>query len=786
MFWYYLRIALRNIRINKKFSLINIAGFAFAISICIAISLYLIKEYSFDRFNRNADQIVKLINIRDNSSLIDYRVKDILVKNYSEIANACIVIRSSHPIEVKCGDKGYYLDDIMSVDNHFFEVFSVSFIEGQSSSPFNNINSAVITEKTAKSLFGTESAMGKDLVIWGMVPVTITGIIKDFPDNSSITAGLLVNAENEKFKLNQWIGDSRDLSTYRWPFQIYLQLNNNVNPDQFAAKINSHIDVLKPFDKYYEQIGLLKLKDIYLHDPTTGSDTKQGNANLLKLLCGIALVILILAIINYVNLTIAQQGKRSKNTGLKKTIGADRKTILFQYLSESVIVIFLAFVSGILLVWLFMPYYQTIFNTTTDVAILFRFPYLIILPAAILIIGVFSGCGPAIVLSGISPVKILTGYTFVNSRKNYLRNFLTIFQFTISIILIFCVLIVQRQIRFVKHKNAGFNKEYLVRVDFPNITENDVQKAKLILEEFGKSPYIKNLTATCGVPGQIYMSMGSNMENTKKNMSVPCLLVDTAFLETFGLKVVKGRNLEPGDLDKVCMINEAAYKYFDFEDLEHKRFNNFGGFDIIGVVNDFHYSSLHKAIGPVCIMFSSKSRPTSISIRFVANGVVKGMTYINDEWQKILAGYPFKYQFYDEWFDSMYQSEEYFARSISLFAMLAVIISCIGILGLAIFSSERRTKEIGIRKINGARIFEILVMLNKEFIILITISYIIAIPVAWYSMHKWLQNFAYRTELSWWIFALSGLIAFVIALLTVSWQGLRAATRNPVEALRYE
>ena len=786
MFWYYLRIAIRNIRTNKKFSIINIAGFAFAISICLAISLFLIKEHSYDRYHRNADQIVRLIDTKDNSSLIDYRVKDILLKNYSEIENACLIIRSNYPVEIKSGDKGYYLDDIMSVDNHFFEIFSVPFVAGQSSSPFTNINSAVITEKTAKIIFGTESPLGKDLTVWGMLPVTITGIIKDFPDNSSITAGILVNAENEKFKFNQWIGDSRDLSTYRWPFQIYLQLNENVNTDQFAAKINSHIEVLKPYDKYYEQIGLLKLKDIYLHDPTTGSDTKQGNASLLKLLGGIALIILILAVINYVNLTVAQQKKRNKDTGLKKAIGADRKTILFQYLSESLIVIFLAFVSGILLLWLFMPFYQTIFNTTTETGILFRFPYLIILPVTILIIGVLSGYGPAVVLSRVSPVKILSGYTVIKGKKNYLRNSLTIFQFTISIILIFCVLIVQRQIRYVKHKNAGFNKELLLRVDLPNILENEVQKTKVLMEEFGKSPYIKSQTVTCGVPGQIPMSMGSNIDNTKKNMSVPCLLVDTAFLETFGLKVIKGRNLGPGDIDKVCMINEAAYKYFDFENLDHKRFNNFGGFDIIGVVNDFHYSSLHKAIGPVCIMFTSKSRPTTLSIRFNAKGMEKGMTYINDEWQKILPGYPLKYQFYDEWFDSMYKTEEYFARTISLFAILAVVISSIGILGLSIFSSERRTKEIGIRKINGARISEVLLMLNREFFILVTIAYLIAIPVSWYSMHKWLQNFAYRTELSWWIFALAGIIAMAIALMTVSWQSWRAATRNPVEALRYE
>ena len=325
-----------------------------------------------------------------------------------------------------------------------------------------------------------------------------------------------------------------------------------------------------------------------------------------------------------------------------------------------------------------------------------------------------------------------------------------------------------------------------MRVDIPNILEKDVQKTKVLLEEFHKSPYIKNLSLSSGVPGQIYMTMGSNMENNKNNIGVPCLIVDTTFLETFGLKVVKGRNLVPGDFEKVCMINEAAYKYFDFQDLENKRFNNFGGFDIIGVVNDFQYSSLHKTIGPVCIMFSSKSRPTSMSIRFVRNGSGPGMEFINEEWQKILPGYPVKYQFYDEWFDSMYRSEEYFARNISLFAILAVVISCIGILGLSIFTSERRTKEIGIRKINGAKIGEILLTLNKDLIGLVIIAYVIAIPIAWYSMHKWLQSFAYRTELSWWIFVLAGLLALVIALVTVTLQSLMAATKNPVEALRYE
>ena len=783
MFWYYLKIALRNIGANKKFSIINITGFAFAISICLAIFLFLLKEYSFDRYHKDSDQIVRLVDTKNNSSLIDYRVKDILLKNYSEISEACLVVNVNRPIEIKNGDKGFYLNNILSVDNSFFKVFSVQFVSGESSSPFNNINSAVLTEETAKLLFGKESPLGKDLYIFGTIPVTITGIIRDFPDNSSISAGILVNADNEEFKFNKWIGDSRDLTTYQWPFQIYLHLNTNVNRDELAAKINGQIELFKPYNK---QFGFMKLKDMYLHDTTTGSGTRQGNAGLLKLFTGIGLIILVLAMINYINLTVAQQIKRNKDTGLKKTIGADRTIILFQYLSESVIVILLAFVSGFLFLWLFMPFYKTIFNTTTDISILFRPPYLLILPGMILIIGLVSGAGPAIVLSGISPAKILSGYSIIRVKKNYLRNILTVFQFTISIILICCVIIVQRQLQYVKNKNPGFDDKLLLRLDIPNIRENDAHKSKVLLEEFHKSPYIKSITLSSGVPGRIYMTMGSNMENSQKNTGVPCMMVDTSFLETFGLQVIRGRNLAPGDFEKVCLINEAAYKYFEFQNLENKRFNNFGGFDIIGVVNDFQYSSLHKTIGPVCLMFTSKSKPTSMTIRFAKNGAGSGLEFVKEEWQKILPGYPIKYQFYEEWFDSMYGSEEYFSRTISLFAILAVIISCIGILGLAIFSSERRTKEIGIRKINGARISEILVLLNREFIFLVTISYLIAIPIAWYAMHKWLQSFAYKTEMNWWIFVLSGIIALGIALLTVSWQSWWAATRNPVEALRYE
>jgi putative ABC transport system permease protein len=787
MFWYYFEAALKNLKSNKKFSIINIIGFAFGISICLSIALFLVKEYSYDGFYKNADQIVRLTDTKNNSSSIDYRVKDILLSKYSEIENACLVQREGSPTEVKSGEKGFYLKDIMSVDNNFFDVFSIPFVSGKSPKPFVNINSAVVTESTAKILFGTENPIGKELFVEGDIPITITAVIQDFSDNSSIFAGLLVNAENDDFKFSFSCGDYRDKSSHRWPFRIYLQLNKKANPDQLLAKINDHIDWLKPYET---QAGFLKLKDIYLHDPTHGSETKQGNAGLLNLLSIIAAIILILAVINYINLTVAQQNKRNKDTGVRKTIGANRANIFLHFLFESVLVTFLAFILGILLVWIGLPFYQVVFDTRLNIGLLFHFPNMLLLLGSIFLIGMISGIGPAVVLSGINPVRILSSSAIIIGERNFFRNSLTVFQFATSIVLIFCVIIVERQIQFVKHRNAGFDKEQLLRLDAPGIQQGDIQKATVLLDEFSKSPYIKSISTTIGVPGQINMYMGSNMENTDKNInSVPCLLVDTAFLKTFGIKVIKGRDLEPGDYGKVCMINEAAYKHFEFENLKNKRFMNGqkGGYEILGVVNDFQYTSLHKTIGPICIMFTPDSwPPTAINIRFVKGGVGQGMDFIQDVWQKLIPGYPMKYQFYDEWFDSMYRSEERFAKTIGLFAVLAIVISCIGILGLAIFSSERRIKEIGIRKVNGARISEVMAMLNKDFVKWVIIAFVIATPVAYYAMNKWLENFAYKTELSWWIFALAGLLALSIALLTVSWQSWKAATRNPVEALRYE
>jgi putative ABC transport system permease protein len=778
MFWYHVKSSIKSIRANSKFSIINISGFAFGISVCLAISLFLIHEFSYDRYYENSNRIVRVNNSETNMSMIDYHVKDILVENFPEVQKACLSLIIDHPIPVTIGKIGYISDGIMSADNDFFEMFSIKTIASLSDKPFSDLNSAVVTKSFAGKIFGSEDPIGKEIVILSVFPVTVTGVIEDFPSNSSFSSGLILNAENDNFKFFR-------MSHFR-PFQIYLQLDNNTSPDEFVSHLNANPDLLRP---YVEKVDFIEMKNIYLKDNTIGfmgTEARVGNPGLLRLLTTIALLILFLAIINYINLTVSQQIIKGRIIGIRKAIGARRSDIICQSIFESIVLTSISFILGIILVMIFLPWYELIFSISLDINVLFGFPYNVLLIMAIILVGIISGSGPAIVLSAINPVRVLSGSTVLTGNRQFFRNSLTVFQFAVSIVLISCVMIVQKQVQYVKYTNPGFKAEQLLRLDLPLMIGKNDQRPHILMDEFSKSPYILNLSATQGVPGMITNYMDFSIENTDFNIVAPTLLVDTFFLETFDLNIIRGRDLMPEDYGNVCMINEAAWKYFQFEDLDNKRFDKFGGLEIIGVLNDFHYSSLHNLIEPMVIVFTPDEGINFINIRFEGMNAVPVLAYIEEIWREVMPGEPLQIHFYDELFASMYREEERFAGGIGLFALLAVVISCMGILGLAIFATERRTKEIGIRKVNGAKITEVMLMLNSDFVKWVGIAFIIAVPVSWYAMDRWLQNFAYRTGLSWWVFILAGVLALGIALVTVAWQSWKAARRNPVEALRYE
>jgi putative ABC transport system permease protein len=778
----YLVVALRNLIRHKTFSLINILGFAFGISVCLLIVLFLAKEYSYDSYHANAAHLYRLIDVENNSSAIDYRVIPAILNNYPEAKNACVASILPEKIGTSYKNNGYDIDNIMSVNSEFFEMFSTRFICGDPSKPLPNPNSVVLTESSARKLFGNQDPLGKEIVLWHKFTLTVTGVIGDFPDNSSIYANIIVNMENNSFKFSRFIGNDKDSSTYRYPFNIYVQLMEKSDASRLVNKINSNPDIVQP---YLKKAGLLSLTDTYLLDKTTGSTTKKGNPALLRLFTGIALMVLILAMINYINLSIAQQNKRNKETGIRKTIGAARKDIISLFLTESVLVTLVAFAAALVMTEITLPFFENVVDSRLSIGPLVQFPGNIVLLASILLVGAISGIVPALLFSSFNPVMVLSGKMIVSGRNNYFRNLLAVFQFTISIALIFCIIVIQRQISFAEHEDLGFNKDQLLRIDLPH---SESSKAAVMIDNLRKYPAIKSVSASNGVPGSIHNFMGSGIEG--KNNFVSCILTDSNFIKTFGIQSIKGRELLPGDLGQACMINETAFKYFGWSDLNNKRYNNGreGGYEVIGVVKDFHIASLHQPIEPTCIMFF-KDAPwgtTDITLQIGKGETAQAMACLQKEWKEVFPDYPLDYQFYDEWFNQMYTKDQRFANAIGLFAFLAITISCLGILGLSIFSSERRAKEIGIRKVHGASVKELMILLNRDFVKWVATAFVIAAPIGWYAMNKWLQDFAYRTEISWWIFLASGMIALIVALLTASWQTWRTSTRNPVEVLRYE
>ena len=783
MIIYHLKTGWRSLFKNKKLFFINVGGLAFGLSVCLAVTLFYLRENSFDQYHSNAGFIYRLVDKENNSSAIDYRVKNMIIENFPEIDNSCLVQIVPDIIDVNNGTNAYHLENILSTDNAFFEMFSIPFLKGNPERAFQNKHSAILTESAAKIMFDNEDPTGKEILIGHSSPLIVTGVIRDFPENSSIQASIMVNGDNDAFKFSRNCSDCSDSTTIRYPFGIYLQINKQAKPGQLIAKINSSAHLLEP---YLHEADLLSLKDMYLYDFTSGSRNKKGNPGLLRILGIIGIIVLSLAFINYNNLLMARQSKRNKETGVRKIFGAYSRDLYGHFFAESILLTFLSFIVAIMILVSGLPFYESIFDRSLAIRALFQFPVGVFLVLTILGLGIIAGMSPALVYSSFNPIKIFKGETFRKRGKSGLRSGLTTFQFAVSIGLIACFTVIWQQIQYVKEKKLGFSEEQLLRLDLPNIRENDQSDFSALIKSLAQYPDILSTSISNGVPGRINMYMGSGIEGKEKRIA--SIVTDSNFIKTFDIKLVAGRLPTPSEIGYTCVINEAAMKYFDWESLEKKRFNNGreGGFEVLGVVEDFHFNSLHRTIEPLCIMFTDGWGSTHLNVRLAGYNISNSLDNIVKEWKKILPDYAIKYEFYDEWFDSLYRQEEKFAKTIALFALLAMSISCIGILGLAMFNSESRTREICIRKVFGASVRSILLLLTRDFTKLVIIAFVIAVPIANYFISEWLATFAYRVEIAWWLFAIPGLAVFNIAFLIVGVQSLQVAVINPADSLRNE
>ncbi len=772
-----IKLAFRNLLKNKLYSFLIIGGFAIGFTASILIGLFYNAEKNVDRHFADYNNIYRLYDAKESKSGLDYKLNAVLAENYPDIKKTCPLGFSYYPITLKDPETKNYIrvEHVISTNNNFFDVFSVKILSGLEGKPFSQQNSAVITESVAKKLFGDKNPLGRT-VNQEFFSATVTAVMEDLPKNSSFGAEMLLNSENKEFQMSQECNNGVCI----YPVEHVLLLKSGVNPDDLTKNLNASI---KQFNTTTDSLALQNFSDIYLSTKDLGwaDDHFKGNSKMLLIFLAIGILIILLSSINYLNYLVSMQYAKMKEIGINRTNGAEKIHLLADSLIEVSLGIFIALVFSVFLVALLLSSTGILFGKEIHLSDVSFYQFLPIVAAVVAGIILLNSLAPIYILSKFNISDFLSGGR-KRTGKQWGKQAMLTFQLTVSIALIAVVMLIFKQLQFVKHHDLGFTKELLVRMELPYKFQNQ----KALKNEVAKLPFVTSSALSNGYPGHINLSMGSGVDGDE--FSVKCIYVSEDFLKTFGINLTGGRGFLSGDKDHACLMNEAAIKRYGWDTIEGKKYKNGreGGYDVVGVVNNFNVQSLHSEMTPVALLYEPDREFNTLSMRLMPGNIGQQIDELRKVWKNLLPEDPMEFAFYDTQFQAMYEKEDKLAKSITFFSIIALVLTCMGILGQIFMISLNRTKEIGVRKVNGARISEIMAMLNKDFVKWVAIAFVIATPIAYYAMNKWLENFAYKTTLSWWIFAMAGLLALGIALLTVSWQSWKAATRNPVEALRYE
>jgi putative ABC transport system permease protein len=764
---------LRNFRKNLISALIKIIGVAVSIATVVIIWSFVVYENKFDKDVPTSERIFRLeTNWAEMPSFLGHAINQ-------DLTSRVISTRLNFwgDVGIQVNNNPFNIKEITFADSTFFKIFPLEFITGNPENALVLPFSLVLSESQAKRLFGSTDVVGKTVKFDNQFDFKVTAIIKDqtfLHFNVEVLASM-VSLEEIRYKgiLKQYDG---------WSYPTYLLFPEGIS---IAVSEKNVFDLLKKAG-YKEEFKLRPFTSIYYSPEVENeSNTRHGNLLYNKILIAVSIFILILSAINFINLTIADAVSRSKEVSIKKVEGASEIQLIIQFVLETALTIIASFILSFFLLWIFNPLLSSLAG----------FPvYLtgLLTPGNVLII--LAGLTAFIIITGTYPGIYISKYT-INSNKerltghsghNGIRIGLIIFQNLVSITLICCTLIASQQFRYISQKDLGFSKNDIVNL---KLNSQFKEHLELFKEKLSQYPEIKSISYSSRVPGSYWGSWCCvNIEGNENKFFNN--YVDPEYLGTLGIGLKEGRNFsaeDPGDMRATYLINETAVKQYDLK-------NPIGQFitpgngkkgQIIGVIKDFHYRGLNYEKTPL-LLFYTPDYVNYVNIKVDNNNIRMALNRIKTTWNEICPAFAFEYSFLDQTYDLQYKSEKRFETLLLSFAILALFIASIGLFGLSIYSTGRRIKEIGIRKINGARVFEIIAMLNTDLVKWVIIAYIIACPIAWYAMYKWLQNFAYKTDLKLWIFALAGLLALGIALLTVSWQSWRAATRNPVEALRYE
>ena len=779
MFLTNLRLVVRNLWKSKITSSVNILGFAFSLTACFIIVLYILNEFSYDRFNKNYSNIYRVVNDENQRSQVDYTIKEDILKEIPEVTNSCHVLPRKSKIQLEYQNKTININSSLSADNDFFNLFSFPLEIGDINEPFDNNNhSILISENVAALLFDKINPLGKIIKVSDRDEYLVCGVFKDFPVNSSFSADIILN---ETYEINTHAERYSKNGKQEFQRTVFILVNNQAQIDLITSKINN---LLAGKDKLLKKVRLQPLRDIYLFDNTKNWDFNKGNYSLILLFLGIAIITLILASLNYINLSIAQYNQRTKETGVRKTFGASRFNLIKSFLGESIVVTLISLLIALVLMDTFLPLFNSLFSLQLKASSLISVQYIFVFILLIFVLGILNGIWPALIITSFNPVQIFQKRFLKLQGKNYIRNTLTTIQFTASITLIICVLLIIKQLYFIKHKDLGFMDSNLIKIASNNITKFEPLKAKLL-----QNPSILYATYSSGIPGEINYSNAPGYDADFYTKGVPIIHGDASFIKTLQIDMSEGRDFLESENKNVCLISETASKAFgwgkDWSDKYFQKDNNNTGYKVVGVFRDIHFRSLYEELEPLVIEYNDMQK-SFLTLRISSQNISETLDYINETWKQVEPTVSIDFTFYDTWFNSMYKKEEQLAKMVSSFAILAIIISCLGVFSQAILDTINRTKEIGIRKINGAKITEIMTMLNLDILKWVFLGFLISTPIAWYFMNKWHQNFAYKANLSWWVFILGGLGVSLVTLLTVTWQSWKAANINPVDCLKDE
>lgn len=788
----YFVVAWRNLLRHKLYSLINISGLAVGMASCILILLYVRHELSYERFHENAEQIYRASLERPSGSRnvsTPLPLAPTLVEEFPEVVRAVRLFNPDNPVPlVRHGNRRFYEKNFFFADADIFELFSFSLIQGDPQRALADPFSVVLTEETARKYFGDQEPLGKTIHFKNWLDLKVTGVLRDLPANTDFRFDFLTSFAT----VEKWLGSERMRNWHNTMCYTYVQLQEGSGTGALEEKLPAFVEEhFNKNEKIARNLHLQQLTRVHLY-------SSQSGIQRVYVFSTIAFFLLLVACINYVNLATARSGTRAREVGMRKVVGARRAQLVQQFIGESVCLTLIAFILALVLVEMTLPAFRSFVGK--NVVFAYGNAQVLIGLAGILLgTGVLSGGYPTFFLSGLRPVEVLKGRSKTGRTGFWLRKVLVVGQFSLSIALIIGTAVTFSQLDYVKTQDLGFDEEQVIVA--PLRVQELRQAPEALKEELLESPYVVNVAGAALLPGgpvgrTSFQATSAPLVSEPTTLSM--LWVDADFIGTLGIRMKAGRDFSAGlasDADQAFIINQAAVKRLGWESPEEaigQPFERIHGPDsgerasgaIIGVVEDFHFQSLRSEIEPLVIHLWPWLNYLVVRVR--AEQMPETLAYMERIWESFDPDHPFEYSFLDETFAALYRMDERQGQVFGIFAALAVLIACLGLFGLAAFTAEQRTKEIGIRKVLGASVAYIVVLLSKEFTWLVIIANGIAWPLAYYAMRRWLENFAYRIELELEVFVLGGLLALGIACLTVSIQAIKAALSNPVNALRYE